>query len=282
MTICYIILFHKSKEQLIDLINQLSYKNSTFVIHIDKPVYTKNLVKEIKQACLSPDNVHIIENPVNVHWGGFSFAKAILISMKKSLDFNPSHISLLSIQDFPVKTNEYIHDLVKSLQNKSLLEHSPYSANTHKYNRLNRFYFYDYYLKDYNKSQSFNIVPRIMTKILPKRKINFIPYWGRIWWFLSYKHAKYIVDQFEKNNPIVKFLKYSLLPDELVFATLLANSKYKHELILQRTTYADYNSPHPREIEVNEIDKLIKSEYLFARKFIYKSDSYNTIKAMLQ
>ncbi len=231
LSITYIILFHKDEEQLVNLINQLSCKNNKFVIHIDKPIYNIKLCNRIKQNCKNSEAVYIIDNPVNVHWGGFSFVKAILVSLREGLKFDSDYFSLVSIQDFPVKTNRYISQLLDSLDGKSIIEHQSYTADNSKPNRLNRYYFYDYYLKDYNKPQIFNFIPRLLTKLSPERKIKFTPYWGRIWWFLYREHAQYIIHQYEKKVDTISFLRRSLLPDEFIFASLLANSKYKNELI---------------------------------------------------
>lgn len=216
--------------------------------------------------------------------GGVSFLYAIreLIKTVFEQQIIFDYLSLISVQCFPVKTNDEISQFLESHVGNSFVEMQPYSDINKKENRLNRYYFYDYYVKDYNRSQILNLPWRIITKIAPKRKVSFNPFWGRVWWFLWKDHANVVLQAMSNKNLIFSFLKHSLLPEEIFFASFLHNSSFCNEVMSQRTTYADYSQSHPGPIDSKLATELRKSDFLFARKFIIDSEGYKTIKELLQ
>lgn len=285
MKIAYLILGHKFPYQVSNLINRLESDDVSFFIHIDKKSIPK--VFEFKDDILenlnNKDNVFFTKNNIDVRWGGFSFSEAIFALMEEA--YNKSYFdyfSLLSVQDYPIKSNKHIYNYLSANMGKSLIEHDHYDDINKKLNRLNRRYFYDYYVKDYNKSQLYNLPFRMLTKILPKRKVNFKPYFGRVWWFLHKDAVKFILEEYKRSNSIINFLKKSLLPEEILFPTLLINSKLKDSLINMRTTEADYSSAHPKIISENDIPSLIKSDAFFARKFEYDLNLFKKIDEAIE
>lgn len=269
--------------QVANLVNELKYNgNNNFVIHIDKKSDIKYFKNTILNKCGS-ENIYFTNNNVNVKWGGFSFLKAIkeLISsaFKHNIPFD--YLSLISVQCYPVKNNKEISNLLNKNYGYSFLETYEYSDITKTKNRLNRYYFYDYYHKNYNKKSLKNFIGRFFTAILPYRKVNFTPYWGRIWWFLYKEHADYILKTMCLENEIYKHMKYTLLPDEIYFATIIKNSPYKDKIISKRTTYANYNEAHPDNISEDLAKELRDGDYIFARKFIENSKGLKLIKELL-
>lgn len=283
--ITYLILCHINPNQVAFLINHLGRSSAnSFVVHIDKASNPRNFEAAVINELMDPSRVYFTKSNINVKWGGVSFLYAIkeLIhtAFDKALCFD--YLSLISVQCFPVKTNQEISDALKANWGYSFVEMNPYTEIGNKYNRLNRYYFYDYYAKDYNKSQLLNLPGRIVTKIAPKRNVPFTPYWGRVWWFLWKEHALEILQSMTDNNEIYRFLKYSLLPEEIFFASLIKNSSFESKVISKRTTFADYSHPHPQEISPETAYTLRRSEYFFGRKFYWGSKGLEEILKLLE
>ena len=241
-----------------------------------------DFICEIKLLINSNENVFFTSKNINVKWGGFSFSKAIFQLLQESFVTGYDYYSLLSVQDYPIKTNKHIFDFLIKNTPKSIIEFTPYKDIQLKNNRLNRFYFYDYYVKNLNYPMALNLPQRFLTKILPYRKVFFTPFFGRCWWFLHHNAVAQILSMYKENNKIINFHKYSLLPEETLFPTLLNNSSLKNCLINMRTTKADYSQAHPKIITQSDIPELTSSSAFFARKFEFDLELFKSIDQALQ
>ena len=273
MKIVYLILCHRFPKQVAHLINRLEDEGNYFFVHIDKKSNPISLFFE-ESICGSlnknvQDRVVFTSDSVDVRWGGYSFVESIFILLKEgycsTVDFD--YYALLSVQDYPIKSNRYISNYLEKIEGDSLIEHKPYSEILKNPNRLNRYYFYNFYSKDYNGLGVKNYPFRLLTKIMPERNVFFDPYFGRVWWFLYKTTVEYLLYEQKKENRIMNFMKYSLLPEELLFPTILVNSELKDSLVDFRTTYADYSQAHPKILGEDDIKLLLESESFFARKF---------------
>lgn len=90
--------------------------------------------------------------------------------------------------------------------------------------------------------------------------------------------AKYVVD---KEEWIKKRFKYSLCGDEVFLQTLVYNSDFKHKLY-KSDLYGNYiqclreiyfEGVNPYIFRVNDFNRLVLSENLFARKFSSRIDN---------
>ncbi|SFF11001.1 beta-1,6-N-acetylglucosaminyltransferase [Thermophagus xiamenensis] len=282
--IAYLILCHKYPLQVAQLINKLYVKNQTFFfIHIDKTSKPNKLKNEIKKYTEVP-NIIFLSNQVNVKWGGMSFLKAIELLMNEAFNHCSTidYFCLLSVQCYPVKSNQEIFNLLSKNIGKSFIEIYPYITDTSKPNRLNRYYLYDFFSKAFNKNTVRNLIFRGFTKVLGKRNVPFTPYWGRVWWILYRDHVHYIIKNMTNKNKIYNHMKFTLLPEEIFFASILAESPHRKSIVSKRTTFADYSGPHPRLIEHSEIKSLVKSDFFFARKFEENSDIIKQLNKLIQ
>lgn len=106
LRIHYIILAHKEPELLKRIIYCLKSNNSTFYIHIDKKTNIKPFLYHIS---LIGADVHWIYPRYKIKWGHVSIVYATIQAMKTiKLTSENDRVILLSGQDFPVKSNEYI------------------------------------------------------------------------------------------------------------------------------------------------------------------------------
>jgi hypothetical protein len=140
--------------------------------------------------------------------------------MKKLLEINKTwtHFINLSGQDFPLKTQKEIKDLLKVSKGKDFMLVSDQIKN--RPNTLNR-------IKNYfvESNDGFVGVP-IKRPFMP----SITPYIGGQWKILSRNACDFVCSD-PKISKIRNFYKNTLIPDESFFQTALMNSDYSSSII---------------------------------------------------
>lgn len=132
------------------------------------------------------------------------------------------------------------------------------------------------YLKEKRWQEEFLLFA--FSRLMPeKRKIlsGFEFFGGKTWWSLSNECIRYIVDFYDNNRKFNRFFKFTLIPDEMYFQTVLLNSKFKDRLVNNYMREIDWNrgdGTHPVYFTKDDFPRLKDSESLFARKFDFDND----------
>lgn len=269
MKFAYLILAHKNPFQLRDMVNALQDGDNYFFIHIDKK---SELSLFTNENYTTPDHVFFCTERINVSWGGFSDIEATmkLINMLKSKNINPDYIHLLSGQDYPLQNNPTIKAFLKKQNGKSFMEffslpHEYWSGNG-GFHRLD----YRWIIDEVGLDKAHLLVEaqqqRGMKRIYPD---GIKPYGGSQWWSLTNDCIDYIAEVCVPGNILYEFYKDTLLPDEMIFHTLLLNSKLSKHIINNNLRYIDWsNGPeYPRILRIEDLNKLKSSKKIYARKF---------------
>lgn len=267
MKIAYIILAHKYPEQLARLVNRLATENTAFFIHVDGKTSASTYSSMVNQLQGVP-NVTFIKR-YKCFWGGFQIIQATLEGIKTLIKSNVEfdYGILLSGQDYAIKSNIYINKFLEQQQGKEFIEFCSLYSPENKWHNQGGYY------------QSLKRVEwwhfRFRSKhlcIKQKRKFpqGLEPYGGSQWWCLSRNCLNYINDFVAKNPAFVNYFKYTFIPDELFFQTLILNSPFKANAINDDLRYADWENPNPNvpaTLLKDDFPKLKASSKLFARKF---------------
>lgn len=289
MKIAYIILAHKSPEQILRLISRLNSDSTSFFIHIDKNTDDKTYHQVFTQLNTFP-NVYFVKRYISA-WGAFGLVRAILEGIKTivetGIDFD--YVIHLSGQDYLIKSNRQIKNFLQGHAGKEFLEYFPlpysgWRGLTEGIRRIEYWHvkiFGRYFCipeKRKYKHRMFSYLYSTVISVIPKRKFpkEFTLYGGSAFWCLTGECAKWI-NSFVKHNP--KFLKrfnHTLIPDELFFQTLILNSIFKDNVINDNLRYIDWYNPNPyvpATFEKQDFERLSRSEKLFARKFDIARDA---------
>lgn len=99
-------------------------------------------------------------------------------------------------------------------------------------------------------------------------------YSGSQWWTLSLDCMNYLLDQIREHPAISRFFKFTWGPDEFIFQTLLMNSPYREAVTGYDLHYIDWSAgkEHPKNLGADDIDKMMASPLLLARKFDINKD----------
>ncbi|MFC4232077.1 beta-1,6-N-acetylglucosaminyltransferase [Parasediminibacterium paludis] len=280
MTLAYLILAHANPSQLQRLVQKLSNNQTDIYIHID----AKARLGDFTTIAALP-NVYFVTKREKVYWGAYSIVQATVNGFEQMLATGKPYdfITLLSGQDYPLKTNAKILDFFKANPNKAFMEF--YTVNDvwqEAIPRLNKYYLTNYPFAGSTKLE------QILNKLLPKRQPpKDIVFVGRSQWFtITLAQAKYIVTTLATNRQLRRFFRFTWGSDEFVFQTLLYNSPFKVEMINDNLRYIDWSSggASPRTLTMADAPALLETDKLFARKFNVATDVeiLNTIDASNQ
>jgi len=267
MRLANIIITHKNPGQLERIIKRMEHPDSDFYIHLDKKIDMKGF-----EYLGQMDSVYFIKNRFVCNWGGYSTLEAMVGSLKEVLDNETEYgfYNLMSAQDYPIKTNEEIHEFFLSNAKKSFIfyENDPtgkwWSEAVYRFKR--------YHLTDFNfMGKSF--LEKMLNKILPER---IFPIQGELyggskasWWSLNTAVATYLTDVFSAQKELNKFLRFCWGTDEFVIPTILMNSPLKDNIVNNNLRYIEFPDrlANPKILDLEDFDKMMDSNMLFARKF---------------
>jgi hypothetical protein len=277
MEIAYIVLAHKLPNQLVRLVDRLDAPWVTFLVHIDKKT-DDGLFRQVAEAFNGRGNIYLLKR-FKCYWGGFGVVEASLEGLRQIFlhRLQPDYIILLTGQDYPLRSNEYIRSYFERFCGTSFIDcdilpnfkEFPITGGTHLYED------WHYVARKY-----FHVRPVWGKRMLP---LGMRPYKGSAYWNLTYECARYILTFVERNPQVVRFFKHVLTPDELFFQTVLMNANQTHPIISDHLRYHDWvrssDLNHPKTLNVEDYEQVLASSALFARKFDETED--RTILEML-
>ena len=295
----YILLVHNNPAQLKRLIEKLDDGYSKFYIHVDKLSDISSFEKEF----ISFSNVKFILNRENGTWGGIGIVLGTLNAIDEIIkDKNKGHLILLSGQDYPLKSNEEINAYLLANKDVNFIDIAPIKeVFPQEWNK--RMFYYKYNLSNqkgkyilvptlFSKSileintlkviakiiihhKGFSFLKEVLSNLLKKRNVptNINLKAGGQWWALTNETAKKIITFSKENTELLDYFKYTVLPDEMYFQTVIHHFiENGHSInIKPMITYVNWERKGcdlPVTFISSDYDELISQKNkLFARKF---------------
>jgi hypothetical protein len=259
--IAYLILAHRYPNQFKKMFQAIYHEDNFYVIHVDKRSGME-LQDEIQTFLVDYPNATLLKSE-NALWGGYSLVDAELRGIKELLQLNKDwkFFINLSAQDFPLKSQSYIHDFLARNSGKDFLKLANQSQI--RPDTLHR-------IEDYVTELDDEI---IMSEPLVKRQFlaGVTPYIGNQWMILSRKFCEFVsfspeVERFKD------FYRNTLIADEGFFQTVIMNTSYQANIVNDDKRAIDWIPMgtiklRPRDFETKDAAFLMASENLFARKF---------------
>ena len=298
MNIAYLVLAHHQPLQLARLVDRLSGPNSFFFIHVDKKSVHKDAITRLLSAY---NNVQIIATR-SVNWMGYSMVNAEIDLMKLAVGSGIAfkYFVLMSGQDYPIKTNEYINNFF-SRHSTDFMQYNSVSYMGEDFKRKHRYYHFSDI--PYINPRSPQRIPSLvylyfgthkhLARLVPQKPFyqGMELFFGSQWFALTCDTVSYILQFITENNGFIKAMKYSQGPDETFFQTIIMNSErrtnvYDYEKYvewlkarkdddifipgLSSLRYMDWSEravSKPAVLDSSYFNELAHSEDLFARKF---------------
>lgn len=141
MKVAHLIMAYKNPKQLERLTKRLDHPCFDIFIHLDRKID----IGEFEHLKDLP-RVYFIEKRVRCNWGGFSFVKAIIASMKEILEREEEYefINLLSAQDYPIKPVNEFYDYLLNNSGKSFISYDELGKSDWWEHAVSRFQLYHF------------------------------------------------------------------------------------------------------------------------------------------
>lgn len=272
MKLVYLILAHNQPQQLQRLVAALDQSEVGFAIHIDAKVDVAPFIEAIG----SLPNVHWVQDRISVNWAGFSQIEATLALLHLARERFPEYkrASLLSGACYPVASNDRLLRLCDKSTNYISLTPVPEAADS--YQRISRYHLPDHpFLNPRTprdqRALSMGVgsyVQEFLRHLPPPTALPLDYYKGSQWWSLSRAATDYCLNYIEQEPYIVERFRYSWVPDESFFHTLLGNSPFK-KICRPRLHYIDWTRESIKKGKVLDescFEKVVGSRFMFVRK----------------
>lgn len=303
-----LILAHKNISQLKRLIRALKHKNIDVFVHVDKKWKISD--KEISSLLSENDGrVFICDNRISANLDSWSLVEATIELINKSKQYEKEsgikyrYMYLLSGQDYPIKSMDFIFNTLIESYPKPIIDCTPYDKSNwiyHKFNNLPSELMINSLINKYMKRGFFRKIIKLPFFIFYKIAKSFHTtfddlqkngcklYGGSAWWILPDIIIDDLLEKYNNpNNKCISLLKNTNTPEETFFQIMVMNSHFSNmvnvnskDMVAQNCmTYAyfsDEGKPfkgHPYIFTATDYKKIIKLPHLFARKFDDQIDS---------
>lgn len=276
----YLIMAHNEIELLKMLLSSIDDERNDIYIHIDKKLSSFN--KNTLLDAVTRSKIYFVER-LNVVWGDISQIECELNLLKKATNKHYDYYHLLSGQDLPIKTQDYIHNFFKANNGKEFVRFS-----SEKFSFEDRIRYYYFFIGKYGKPKDIKgLVLRLAEKIsisiqkiigINRIKNSHLQFQkGTQWFSITNDLAMYVV---ENSENILEQYKHTICSDEIFLQTLIINSTFKDNLYhkeLDNDIHAmmrliDWNRGTPYVFKEDDFEELKQSDMLFARKFSLDTD----------
>ena len=284
MKLAYLILAHSDPTHLKRLIGALDGDHANFLIHIDR----KSEIKPFRRILSVQSNVRLSKCRIRVHWATFSIVQATLVLMKEALLSYPDceYFILLSGLDYPIKPNEFIIRRLGEQKGKQYIRYLKISENDWLQKKIKKFWYPEHY--GGLRAKLFRRIEGRIWRHAQERVFREVElYHGSQWWMLTHDCVVYILDYVRKNRHFSRFYRFTQIPDEMFFHTIVMNSPFGLQTN-RRSEYLEWDYPkiqfkeygdhfkyidfsvereRPAVLDESDYRALCESNYLFARKF---------------
>ncbi|MFD1140768.1 beta-1,6-N-acetylglucosaminyltransferase [Larkinella insperata] len=263
MKLAHLILAHAQPEQLDRLIRALQHPDADFYVHVDQKTDIGPFLK-LQQY----KNVYLVRKRQRVSWGAYSIVQATLNGfeqiMASAIPYD--YVNLLSGQDYPLKSPDYIHHFLQKQSGTQFMEY--YSVENEWQEAIPRIR--KYHLTNYSIPGKHKL-EKLLNSLLPDRKVpENLTLVGRSQWFtITQEAVKYILLYLQMHSNVRRFFELTWGADELVFQTLLYNSPFQSRMLNDNLRYIDWSEgkASPKTLTATDEATLRASGKLFARKF---------------
>jgi len=267
--VAHLILTHKNPDQLVKLVTALNHPRMDCYIHVD----AKTQIRPFELQLNGLPNVHFIKSRVSIYWAGYGTIQATLNGIQEILSQRQSYdyIHVMSGQDFPIKSCDYLLDFLKVNYGKEFFDylHPRWPANIET--RYNRYHLINLRVPGRYKLEN------LLNRMLPHRNFFFSgPVFGSSNWFMITEGcARYMIDQIQKNKKLVRYFKFVWGADEFLFINLIMRSPFKNNVEGSGIHYMEWEGgdAHAKILTIDDLGILKSSDMLFARKFDIEVDS---------
>lgn len=270
----YLIMAHNEFGLLEKLISLLDDSRNDIFLHIDKKVD----IREVPKYKVTKATLKYVKQ-MKVSWGGDSQIKCELNLLKEAVKTSHDYYHLISGVDLPLKSQDYIHAFFESHHGKNFMEIDKNAIRSNKF--IERIQYYRFFqnvigrnsgrtIYFVEKAEEMSLNIQRFLKINRTNKSEYKFYKGENWFSITHDLATEIL---KKENFIKKFCFRTICADEVFLQTVSMNSKYSGTIEDVSLRYIDWTRGTPYTFTIEDLELLVGSDKLFARKFSERKDS---------
>ena len=273
---------HSDFDSLCYLLKELDDPRNDIFLHIDKKSGIIDFEK-IKGA-VKKSGLYFVPR-MKVFWGTISQVKCELRLLKASVINNYHYYHLISGSDFPIKSQDYIHKLLENDERNYLsyflsgddekgflyklkiyypllafVGKGNFSGNSFQ-DRLGR--------KLGNWQLSLNRLQEQLGVDRTRKYKDIVFYKGDQWFTITHDFALFVL---KHKRQIIRMYSFTNGPDEIFMQTLALNSEFANKVVNNSMRQIDWLRGDPYEYKLSDLDELMKSDKLFARKIYYSKE----------
>lgn len=230
IAIMFIMLVHDDALMTSRIIKNLNDSTNLFIIHADSKTSLRSMY-QLKYLLKAYHNLYIMEDQIDITWGGFSIVNATLAAIKygSSLQLHFDYIINLSSSHYPIKSNLCIKQTLSKRRNDNGEGDKIYMRYNNRPIHPSPSLWYSYVECDQS-----------MHRIAPLHFIDSIDIYSGSQWFLlpSYTIDWLLHSDFSRD--FIEYAKHILIPDEIYFITLFKNSPYCNQIVNQNYVFAKF------------------------------------------
>lgn len=281
-TIAYILLCHKDPEAIIDQAERLTAVGDYMSIHFDASASASAYAK-ITDALADNPNVTFARKRVKCGWGEWSLVQATIHAIQAGLDAFPraTHFYMLSGDCMPIKSASFAHAVLDENEVDYIESFDFFDSDWIKTGIKEERLIYRHIFNERGTKALFYASLNLQRRLGMQRKIpsDLQIQIGSQWWCLRRQTIEKVMQLIDRRRDIVRFFKYTWIPDETFFQTLVRHLVPGAEIQSRTMTFllfSDYGMPV--NFYNDHYDLLISQDYLFARKI---SPDANALKRRL-
>lgn len=266
MRIGYIVVAHALPAQLVRLVRRLDDGRARFFVHYDRRAPRAEF--ELLERELGPLATVELLPRHRCHWGSWSLVEAALKGIRALLA-DPSGLDygvLLTGQDYPLRAAAAIARELERAEGRSFMTHRPASGRFLR--RLDRYHWHGTVLGRRLR------LPNRLLPVSVKRTIpaGLVPTTGSAHWCLSRACLEHVAT---REPEVVEFFRWSAVPDEQFFQTILMSSPLAGSIVDDDRRFMIWppEENSPRVLTLADLDAMLASTALFARKFDERIDA---------
>lgn len=273
----YLMIVHNNFEVVEKTIELIDNPENDIYIHVDKKVSDFDL--EYFSGIPKYSKVYFTKR-IPVYWGHYSQIKSEIILLKAAIKQDYDYYHLISGADLPIKTQIEINNFFEKNKGKEFIAFDQYQKGISEDVIYERIHIYRFFSKYYrNPSKTLTRFAIVLDKIYCKlqrvirfsrmKKSNVELKKGANWFSITDDLANFIINNEEW---IENTFKNTFCGDEIFLQSLVYNSSFMDN-VEGYVRSIDWKRGHPYTYRLEDIDDLLASENLFARKFSWEDDS---------
>lgn len=282
MTAAFLILAHRQPAQLRRLIARLAHPAAAVLVHLDAKADRaafEGVLDSNARAAFLPDRQRVA-----INWCGFSMVRATLALLRAAYAAGAERFVLLSGADYPARP---LPDILAQLAiDRELIavDRRCDPAGDGWFDRCayRRFFGDVPLLNPRAGAAPWARIGERLAGRLPRRHYELPVYYGSAWWSLTRAAVGEVLAFADGRPALVDWFKLARSPDEMVFQTILKQSSRAASIAGDATFagvlppprvlthFADFegsSSGSPATLTGADLDRIIASKALFARKF---------------